>query len=86
MRFCALHLLDLESPCYFGLHFYLDYMVTWLTTHGSRSHKHTHRYVCLCVCVVQNGVFFHVFVQVYNPITERFYLTSLTFLAFLNAA
>jgi hypothetical protein len=40
-RFCTLNVLDGESPCYFGSHFYLDYMVTWVTTQVSLLHKHT---------------------------------------------
>jgi hypothetical protein len=85
MRFSTLNVLDGESLGYFGFHFHLDYTVTWVTTQGSRFHKYTHRYVYLCF--VQNSViFFHIFFRYIIQIKERFYLTSLIFFAFLNAA
>jgi hypothetical protein len=87
MKFSTPNLLDAESLSYFGFHLYLDYTVTWVTTRGSRFHKHTHRYMCLCVYVLCKPVYFFMFLFRYIiQIKERFYLTSLTFLAFLNAA
>jgi hypothetical protein len=82
--FCTLHLLDGESPVYIVSHFYRYYKVIWVTSQGSPLNKHTHRYVCLC-CVKQPYFFIFLFWYIIQ-IKERVYLTSLTCLAFLNAA
>jgi hypothetical protein len=59
-RFCTLNVLDEESPCYFGYHFYLDYTVTWVTTQVYLLHKHTntHTRVRVFVCCAKQRVFF----------------------------
>jgi hypothetical protein len=75
MGFCTLNLLDGESPGYFGFHFYLDYMITWVATKGSRFHKHTDRYERLCVYVLCKTAYFFMFLFRYIfQIKERFYL------------
>jgi hypothetical protein len=87
MRFCTLNLLHGESPGYFGFQFYLDYIVTWVTTQGCLLHKNTntHMYVCLCLCTVQKSGFLFLFRYIIQ-IKVRLYLTSLIFVALLNAA
>jgi hypothetical protein len=86
MRFPTLNLLDGVFLGYFGTHFYLDYMVTCVTTQGPRFHRHIHRYMCLCVYVLRKTAYFFIFLFMYTiQIKERLYLTSLTFLALLNA-
>jgi hypothetical protein len=51
-----LNLLNGESPGYFGFQFYLDYMVTWVTTQGSVS-THTHTWVPVFVCCANQRIF-----------------------------